>query len=328
MKKNNSFKEIGKVLKEYQSFAIFSHMNADGDAFGSLLGLGQMLKLMGKTVYYFLPGPVPKRFSFLKDYKLINLDMGGLNNAEVGISVDAADSDRIGDFKNRLGSFKITVNIDHHETNDYFADFNYVDKNAPSTTCLILELIEENNLPIDGNIAEALYTGVLTDTGAFKYANATVDAFETAGKLVQYGAKPDYVAKMCFERDSLEHLKLTGIALQRLEVQKNVGFSYITYEDRVKLNATEEDMEGIIDALRKCGEIQVAVLFKEANPGEVRISFRSKDGIDVKSIAVKFGGGGHIPASGCTVKGNLHEVIETVIRTVHESIGNTSEVNS
>jgi phosphoesterase RecJ-like protein len=132
---------------------------------------------------------------------------------------------------------------------------------------------------------------------------------------------------MCFEMDTLEHLKLAGIALQRLELQRNVGFSYITYEDRKRIGASEEDMEGIIDSIRRCKDIQVAVLFKEANRNEIRISFRSKDGIDVKSIAVKFGGGGHIPASGCTVKGDLKVVMKDVIRTVHEMIGNASEVS-
>ncbi len=326
MKKNNAFEEIGKVIKNYESFAIFSHINADGDAFGSLLGLGQSLKLMGKKVSYFLPQPVPTRFSFLKDYDLINKDK--LDGIEVGIFVDAADINRIGTLKENGKNFLTTINIDHHETNDYFADYNYVDKDSPSTTCLILKLLEANDFPIDKNVAEALYTGVLTDTGAFKFANATFDAFETAGKLVRYGANPEYVAKMCFESDTLEHLKLTGIALDRMKVQKNVGFSYITYEDRIKINATEEDMEGIIDTIRKCKDVQVAVFFKEALKNEIRISFRSKDGIDVKSIAVKFGGGGHLPASGCTVKGDIYEVMDKVLKTVHEMIGNTSEVNN
>ncbi len=327
MKKNNTLKEIGEIIKNHRSFAIFSHMNADGDAFGSLLGIGQSLSEMGKTVYYFLPKPVPKRFSFLRNYGLINANEEGIQKAEVGIALDAADLNRIGSFKNYAKNFKVTINIDHHETNDYFADFDYVDKNAPSTTCIIFKLIKENNFPMNGNIAEALYTGVLTDTGAFKYANATYTAFETAGELVRYGAKPNYIAKMCFESDTLQHLKLKGVALQRMEIQKNVGFSFITFEDRIKIGASEEDMEGVIDALRKSKDIQVAVLFKEAKKNEIRISFRSKDGIDVKSIAVKFGGGGHIPAAGCTVNGNLQNVIKTVIRTVHEMIGNVSEIN-
>ena len=326
MKRNNTFLEIGEVIKTHNTFAIFSHMNADGDAFGSLLGLGQSLKRMGKTVYYFLPQPVPRRFSFLKDYELINKEE--LKDVEVGILVDAADVDRVGALKQYKKDFEVTINIDHHETNDYFADFNYVDKNAPSTTCIILKILEKNNFPIDNGIAESLYTGVLTDTGAFKFANASFDAFETAGKLVRYGAKPDYIAKMCFEADTLEHLKLTGIALQRMVLQRNVGFSYVSYEDRKRIGASEEDMEGIIDSMRKCKDVQVAVLFKEANRNEIRISFRSKDGIDVKSIAVKFGGGGHIPASGCTVKGNLKVVMKDVIRTVHEMIGNASEVSN
>jgi phosphoesterase RecJ-like protein len=325
MKKNNSFEEIGKVIEENDSFAIFSHANADGDAFGSSLGLGQMLKLMGKKVVYFLPEPVPLRFAFLPDYDEINKSKPV---ADVGIVVDAADIGRINNLSDIFNSFKTTINIDHHETNDYFADFNYVDKDAPSTSCLIYKLIKANNFPINKNIAEALYTGVLTDTGAFKYANATFEAFEIAGELVQHGANPEYVAKMCFESDTVEHLKLTGIALQRLVIEKNVGYSYITYEDRMKIGASEEDMEGIIDSIRKCKDIEVAVLFKEANKGEVRVSFRSKNGIDVKSIAVRFGGGGHIPASGCTVRGELNEVINTVIQTVHEMVGNRSEVNN
>ncbi len=312
--KNHQLIEISNVLKKYSSFAIFSHANADGDAFGSLLGLGMSLKLLGKKVSYFIPDPVPKGFAFLKDYDLINTVH--LNHNDVGILLDASDIGRIDQLGTHFKSFEVTINIDHHETNDYFATYNYIDRHAPSTTCIILKLIETAQLPMDRDISNALYIGLLTDTGSFHYANTTRDAFLTATKLVKYGADPAAIAKKIFEEETLAHLKLIGIALGRISLRNTIVFSYITYSDMKSLNASEEDAEGIINQIRKYKDADVAILFKEVDNEVIRVSLRSKNkNINVQDIAVLFNGGGHAAASGCTIRGNLYKAMEQLLST-------------
>ncbi len=317
--KNQLLIEIGRVLKKYESFAIFSHTNADGDAFGSILGLGMSLKHLGKKVSYFLPKPVPKAFAFLRDYDLINKTK--INGTEIGILLDASDVGRINEFRKHFNSFKVTVNIDHHATNSHFATYNYTDENAASTTSIILKLIEKANLPIDKDISNALYTGLITDTGSFHYANVNKDAFLTAAKLIEYGAEPAYIAKEVFEEDTPTHLKLAGVALERIALKGKIVFSYISAKDINRLNATEEDAEGIVDLIRKYKGAGIAILFKEVKKNEVRVSLRSKEkDISVKEVAVKFGGGGHNAAAGCTVHMSLEEAIKSVITAVQEKV--------
>lgn len=312
--KNHQLLEIGNVLKKYNSFALFSHANADGDAFGSLLGLGMSLKLLGKEVSYFLPEPLPKGYAFLKDYDLINATR--LNHNDVGILLDSSDIGRIDQLSAHFKSFDVTINIDHHVTNDYFATYNYADKDAPSTTCIILKLIEDAQLPINSDISNALYVGLLTDTGSFHYANTTKSAFLTATKLVKYGADPSSVAKKIFEEETLAHLKLIGIALRRMSLRNKIIFSYITYADMKSLNASEEDAEGIINLVRKYKDADVAILFKEVDNKVIRVSLRSKcKNINVQDIAVLFNGGGHAAASGCTIHGDLHKAMEQLLST-------------
>ena len=316
---NQSLTDIGNVLKKYESFAIFSHANADGDAFGSILGLGMSLKHLGKKVSYFLPEPVPKAFAFLKDYDLIN--KARINGTDVGILLDASDIGRINEFGKHFNTFPVTINIDHHITNSRFATYNYIDENAASTTSIVLELIEKANLPIDKDISNALYTGLITDTGSFHYANVNEDAFLTAAKLVKCGVEPAYIAREIFEEDTPAHLKLAGIALERITIKGKIVFSYISLKDMNEFNATEEDTEGIVDLIRKYKGADVAILFKEVKENEVRVSLRSKEkNISVKEVAIMFGGGGHNAAAGCTVHTSLYEAIKNVITAVQGKV--------
>ncbi|MGC9125269.1 MAG: DHH family phosphoesterase, partial [Caldisericaceae bacterium] len=231
------FKTLGEVFRKYESFAIFSHANADGDTIGASLGLGLSLKKIGKRVFYVVPEPVPEKFVFLKDYELINNDIGFLCEAEVGVLVDAAMTSRVEGLEERLRTFKITVNIDHHPGNGRFATYNYVDGSAPSTTSILLRFFEQEGFPIDPDISDAFFTGLMTDTGSFHYSNATAEAFEVGRKLVEYGARPDYIGRMIYEQETLPHLKLLGLALTRLNVEQGIAYSYITAEDFVQCKA-------------------------------------------------------------------------------------------
>jgi phosphoesterase RecJ-like protein len=324
MKKMNDIDKICNVFRKYNSFALFTHVNADGDAIGSLLGLGNSLKLAGKKVLLNVPEPVPLKFNFLKDYELINKNLEFLDQMEVGVLLDAAGTSRIEDLEKNLKLFRITINIDHHVSNGRFAIYNFVNASAPSTTVLIFELLERCKFPINEDISNSLFTGLLTDTGSFHYANTGKLAFDTASKLVDYGAKPSFVANMIFERETPGHLKTLGTSLLRLMVENGIAYSFITLKDLEKFDAIEEDTERIIDVLRRVKDSKIVLLFKETKKGEVRVSLRGKNGMNVRKIAEHFGGGGHAGAAGCTLESSIEDGIKQLLKYIKEHINNES----
>jgi phosphoesterase RecJ-like protein len=157
----------------------------------------------------------------------------------------------------------------------------------------------------------------MTDTGSFHYSNATAEAFEVGSRLVNYGAKPDFIGSMIYEQETLSHLKLLGLALTRLTVENGVAYSYITVQDFIKHKANEEDTDGIVDYMRKFNGADTVVFFKEKG-NDVRVSLRGKEGVNVKEIAEEFGGGGHVLAAGCTVNMSLEESIKTVLARIEK----------
>ncbi len=306
-----SLKEIGETILRYDQIALFTHANADGDAVGSVLGLALSLRHMGKDVACFIPEPVPQKFSFLKGYDLINSrDIGDF---KLAVLLDAAESARIKELEEHLDQFSEVINIDHHASNGHFANLNYVDKEAPSTTAIIFRLIEEAGFYIDSDIANALFTGLITDTGSFHYANTNEESFKVASGLVQKGASPDFVGRMVYEQDTVSRLKILGLALQRIVVHDFIAYSYITQQDLKDYSASEEDTDGIVDVVRKVKDTRLIILFKETKDGAVRVSLRGKDGFNVQWIATEFGGGGHPQASGCTLNLPMEQAISEVI---------------
>ena len=313
-----SLKEIENIIKTFNSFLLTTHINADGDAIGSILGLGQSLEHLGKHVFYLVPGEPSQKFSFLKGFENINKNLEGINEVEVLFILDAPNIDRVEGFNFRLENYKKIVRIDHHISDENMSHIQYVKVGYPSTTCLVFETISELNLPINEDIANALYTGLLTDTGSFRFNNTSDVAFEVAKELVKLGAKPYFISRMVYEMENLAHLKLLGLALLRLEVYDKLGFSYVTQEDFKKYNATEDDTEGIVDYLRKEKDIEVVLFLRELKEGGFKGSLRSKNHIDVRKIAEYFGGGGHKEASG--FKSNLS--MEEILRIIHDKITN------
>lgn len=311
-----NLQEIAEIIKNNSSFALFTHTNADGDAIGSILGLGLSLKLIGKRVAYFVPEPVPGKFSFIKDFELINIEKP--EGFEVGVLLDAAESTRIDKLEIHLEKFKVVINIDHHASNGHFGRYNFVDVNAPSTTSIIYRLIELASFPINPDIANALFTGLMTDTGSFHYANANIEAFKVASLLVEKGASPDYIGRMVYEQEKASKLQVLGVALERIKVDNNIAYSYVTINDLEKFSASMDDTDGIIDIIRKVKQAVLVVLFKEISSDEVRVSLRGKNGLNVGDIASHFGGGGHPQAAGFTIGMNLFEAMNVVIEYIKE----------
>ena len=305
-------KKIIEEIKKHKRFLIISHENPDGDAVGSTLGLYFGLKKIKKEVVPVLPNKVPKIYSFLNGTKVIQNDFEG--EFDVGIILDCADIGRVENLKKKLLKIKTLINIDHHPSNFLYAQFNYIDPKSSSTSELVLKLLKKAKIEIDENIANALYTGLMTDTGGFRFPNTNLNTFKAATYLVKYGANPFYLSEMVYSMKPLRALKILGRALEKLKKENGVIYSILTIDDFKEFGAEEEDAEGVVEYLNKSNESNIAILFKQKDNGNYKVSMRSKGNINVVNVALKYGGGGHMNAAGFDVQGDPKDVIKDICR--------------
>ncbi len=305
-------KKVIETIKNHKRFLLISHENPDGDAVGSVLGLYFGLKKLKKFVVPVLPDPVPKIYSFLKGSDQIKQDFD-LDEIEAAIVLDCADIGRVENLKKKLTKIPKKINIDHHPSNFSFGEINYIDPKSSSTSELVLKILNKLNIKIDKDISYALYTGLMTDTGGFRFANTNLNTFKAATFLVKNGANPFYISEMVYSMKPLKALKLLGRALEKLKKENGIIFSILTLDDFKKFDAEEEDAEGVVEFLNKSNEANIAILFKQKNNGFYKVSLRSKGDIDVKDIAIKFGGGGHMNAAGFDIKENPKSVLEKIL---------------
>lgn len=305
-------KKVIETIKNHKRFLLISHENPDGDAVGSVLGLYFGLKKLKKIVVPVLPDPVPKIYSFLNGSDQIKQDFE-LDEIEVAIVLDCADIGRVENLKKKLTKIPKKINIDHHPSNFSFGEINYINPKSSSTSELVLKILNKLNIKIDKDISYALYTGLMTDTGGFRFANTNLNTLKAATFLVKNGADPFYISEMVYSMKPLKALKLLGRALEKLKKDNGIIFSILTLDDFKEFDAEEEDAEGIVEYLNKSNEANIAILFKQKNNGFYKVSLRSKGDIDVKDIAIKFGGGGHMNAAGFDIKEDPKSVLEKIL---------------
>jgi phosphoesterase RecJ-like protein len=288
------------------------HIGPDGDALGSLLAVGLSLGRAGKTVFVGWGEEaieVPAQYAFLPGVELVQrpADLPGERTA---FAIDCASADRLGCLRERMEKADVLVNLDHHVSNTSFGTVNLVDVDAPSSSELVLRLLERMGAPIDADVATCLYTGLVTDTGRFSYSNVTPRAHATAAWLIERGVRVDAVSQAVYESLPFGYLKTLGLVLERCELYDDVSLvvSHLTQSDlsgRLSLDETE----GLIDDVRKIREADVAAILKELADGHWKVSLRSKGATDVGAIAQRFGGGGHRLAAGYTSELGLQESV-------------------
>lgn len=303
-------KKIIEEINRNQRFLIISHENPDGDAVGSTIGLYFGLIKLRKYALPILPNKVPKIYSFLEGSELIKNDFEG--DFDVAIILDCADIGRVENLKKKLLKIKTIINIDHHPSNFSYAKINYIDPESSSTSELILRLLNRLKVEIDKKIANALYTGLLTDTGGFRFPNTNLKTFKNALFLYKSGADPYYISEMVYSMKPLKALKILGRALEKSKKENGVIFSVLTNEDFKEFDAEEEDAEGVVEYLNKSNEASVAILIKQKNNGFYKVSLRSKGDINIAKIAVKYGGGGHTNAAGFDTNEKPEEIIKKI----------------
>jgi len=310
---------INRLNKEKGKILVFTHENPDADGIGSMLGLYLFLKKKGKTVECATKDPVPEILDFLPEVESIQ-KLNSEKEYDLAIIVDAAAVQRAG-VEVKAKEF---IRIDHHIGGEFYGGYDTVDTTAPSTTYIVANLLREwEEQLVDKDIATCLYTGLITDTGAFRHNNVDDRAFEMASFLVHKGADPHYIAMMVYERNKLSTIKLLQATLSTLELYENGMVASLVVERKMleKCGAKEEETEGFVNYARSIDGVEVAfIMIQKEDLITWRVSLRGKGNVDVRRIALHFGGGGHRDAAGCRIKGSKEEVKRKLLEVIKQEL--------
>ena len=305
-----------EVLSRASEVVVACHIDPDGDALGSLLGLGGFLRRSGKRVFltWGTPEPsAPPRYAFLPGLDAV-VDPADVPEApEVFVAVDCASADRLGVLLGRFEAAKATLNLDHHISNEDFAGINLVDAGAASSAELVFDLVARMGGVPDLAEATALYTGIVTDTGRFQYANTSPATLRTAAALREAGVDHEGVATAIFESSSLGFLHMLGVVLARARVDGGLVWSWLTTADLAACGLALDETESLIDVIRTVRESRFALMLKEVPDGGWKGSLRSRGEVDVAAIARSLGGGGHHRAAGFAFAGTPEEAAGAVL---------------
>ncbi|MCD6363799.1 MAG: bifunctional oligoribonuclease/PAP phosphatase NrnA [Synergistetes bacterium] len=319
--------EIRKKIREANDIFLVSHERPDGDAIGSLLGMGLAIQKLGKNVRMLNPDPVPKVYEFLRGSdKIERLDSVLGEQADICIFLDSANPDRMGDgIKVRdLGGF--VINVDHHLDNKRYGDLNLIDPKASATGELVYEILsgwEETEL-ISPEVADALYTAILTDSGRFSYDSTSPRTHLIVADLLSKGANKREITRRIYEMKPFSALKLIGEMLTRAQLcmDGKVIWSFLPFSSFRLHGVSLVDSEGFLQFLRMAEGVKIVVLFRELEDGRIRVSLRSTDGnVGVREIAAKFGGGGHEKAAGCVISAHFEKARDLVLESIREKYG-------
>lgn len=318
------YKNFYQQINKAENIIIVSHVNPDGDTLGSMLALSRIIKKnFSKETTNVIIGRIPETYSFLncEKYCTLNSDVDKTKIYDLAIACDVAAKDRMVDMQEIYFKAKVTVNIDHHVTNNGYGNINIIDPDASSAGEVVYGLAKNLDLKIDKEIAEFLYTAILTDTGGFRFENTSPKVFNYAAELVEYGANPTSIYRKCYESKPKAMALLNAYAIQTAVFKENdkIAYTIITKEDMKNFNAKGDYTEGISEALRQINSTEVAMLLKEAENQTTKVSLRSKK-IDVAKIAETFNGGGHHFAAGCTIQKPPKIAAEKLLDLVKKSL--------
>src|SRR3990172_5950699 len=315
-------------MRQERKFLVVSHVNPEGGAVGSLLGLALAPKGMGKDVTAYLEDPVPGIFTFLPGADSVVHDLEGRGPFDCTFAVDCGKKDRLGKGFVDLKGPGCIINLDHHTTNDRFGDINVIMPKASATGEVIYDLCKAASMTITPEIAVNLYVAIHTDTGSFRYSSTTPESLIKAGELLKMGVDPWEISTRVYENYPARRFKLLAKVLSTLEVVKlnsgsqdtDIATLVVTLDMMRNSEAGVDLADGFVNCARGIEGVEVGVLFMECHPREYKLSFRSKKDVNVSSVANALGGGGHAHAAGAVMKGTLEEVKAKVVEAIKKEI--------
>jgi phosphoesterase RecJ-like protein len=313
-----------QFIQEHEHFLVVSHIQPDGDAISSTCAVAWILEQCGKSYVMVNESQTPHKFHYLRGAKaIIQHSKEPINQLfDAVIAVDCADFLRIGSVSQAFSETAQILNIDHHPTSDLFGQVHVIKDDAAATAEILYDLMLTMQLKLDKDVSECIYTGLLTDTGGFRYSNTSPKVMKIASELLTYGINGNTLAEHLLETLSFSHIQLLKKSLSTLSFSDDYQISWMSITQEVVNNtgASNEDFEGLVNYPRNIEGVEVGMLFKQTAPELVKVSFRSAGKVDVAQIAKSFGGGGHIRAAGCSIEGELSFAIEEVVSKVKKAL--------
>ena len=330
-KPSNTMTEIIRALTEANTIRIFPHENPDGDTFGASVALCLALRGIGKDAWVVINEKIPDNIAFIENGCSLRVndwlkgegDPGLFDDGfDLAILMDVGEASRLGgrDVIFELGN--TTMCIDHHVSSKAIYDYNLIDTSAAATAEILYDLIKEMDVEISIEIAEAIYTGIITDTGRFQFSNTTSRVLHIAAELLDHGVSPNRVSTEVYHSLRLQKLYLENEVMNTTVAVKG-GKGLVAYLTKAMLDETgamEEETEGLAEKLRGFRGVEVSVFLRETDDGKIRGSMRSKSYYDVASLAQKFGGGGHVRAAGFSSPGTTEQIREEIVKILNETL--------
>jgi phosphoesterase RecJ-like protein len=312
----NTLAEVAQAIRSRRRWAVTSHARPDGDAVGSVIAAVRILRAMGCEAAGYLSDGVPFIYRWLPGATKIHTS-----------DVDATQFDGVliiecdGFERAQLAGIDslFSINLDHHGSYREFADLNYVVPTAAAAAELVYNLAKVAGVTITPAVATCLYTGVLTDTGLFSYSSTTAQTFAFAREMVLAGAAPSDIARQVYFSNPASKMHLLGCALSNLHCENNLSWMHVSEADMLASGATEQDCEGLVNWALSIYGVEATAFFREISGNRYRVSLRSK-GVDVRSIAEDFGGGGHARASGHAIDGPLEVATARVLAALRQAL--------
>ncbi|MFN2267446.1 MAG: bifunctional oligoribonuclease/PAP phosphatase NrnA [Desulfonatronovibrio sp.] len=308
--------KISQVINENDSFLIASHYNPDGDAVGSMLAMGYLLKSLGKRISFFNESSLPDKFSWLEWPEPLSSEYIPGKQSWI-IVLDCGDFERSGSILPQMAVEPI-INIDHHIGNPEFGSINWVNTGSSSVGEMIAELADHLEVELSGPMAQGIYLSLVSDTGFFSFGNTSAHSLELAARLVQNGINPGKINPMILNQWTVGRLRLHGMAMDKATFHfgGKVGIISVTREMLNQTRTTADDCEGLVSAVRNVKGVKVAVSIREDEPGKIKFSLRSSEDVNVQLMASDLGGGGHKNASGGILEGTMEQAHEKLMEVI------------
>ncbi len=320
---SENMKQVIEALKTKNNFLITAHVNPEGDSIGSQIAMYALLASLKKRAIIVNNDAVPVNLHFLSgsEYFFQNLPDGFF--PETVVILDCPVKERAGHVAKYLGESDTVINIDHHISNEFFGDINWVEPSASSVGEMIFDLFSRMNIKLTQEATEAIYTAIVTDTGMFNYNNTTSRTHKIVGELISLGIDPKKMHEKIFENRSASDIRVLGKTLSTLKTETDGKIAHICLtqemyaEEGVRSVTTDE----FINFPRSIKDAEIAIFFKENSAlKNINVSFRSKGKVDVNLLASVFGGGGHAQAAGCTLNCTLAEAKEKVLKEAAKAL--------
>ena len=299
-----SLTEIIENLKSHDDFYILTHQYPDGDTLGSAFALCRALQLQGKRARVLCPDVIAPKYEYLKRGIKPQTDF----EPKYIISVDVADANLLGRLKETYGGI-VDMCIDHHSSNTGYAKCSYVDGTKAAAAEIIYEVIKLLGVDFDVDIASCIYTAISTDTGCFRYTNATPQSYRIAAEMMEYGCDASQINRVMFETKSRAKLEIERQVMDSIEyyADNRCAIVYVTLDMVKKSGINDDELDGIASLPRNVEGVLIGITMRQKDDGSFKVSVRTNDGLDASEFCKQFGGGGHTAAAGCTVCGSLEE---------------------